>query len=341
MQLRGRMRLAACLAPPLVALVAVGVVSCRESSGPTTRDDWAEQTVVSVQVRNEVTSYVGGNAQRVGSVPSQVSLPVFPDKPRRGPAFSRDGASRTVIHHFKDGGGKLHSIGAVDDGTGRPPKLIYAFEDGNIRSIISNVYQRHGKGWIRQRSRVTRFDDTGKPIVQLDIRPDLSGNTAPSLSAFNVAALGGVAADALRLFLPAPLHAEETGCGSEWLAYAAASFVVASATATLATLVASCVESGFGCGAIEKAVAVLTAAIAAWSVTLDNLVACREKNPTNSGGTPGGGGGGGGGNETTGGGGSDDLSSTNKTVQQFIDDAILRGNFSCSDDGDYCIYYLT
>jgi hypothetical protein len=345
MQSSTRRRLATTVAPLL--LVSVGaIVSCRDSAAPSERDPWSDQAVVSLQVRSELASYVTGERRSLGVSLGAVQLRAFPERtpPRIASRLKASKTHSVTVKHFKGRGGAVLSIGAVTDGSTKPPQLIYAFENGRIRSIVSSEYARHGRRWMRSKSRMTYFDSTGHPILQSEANHTRLSETASPKPGSRVFARD-VLAHSLSLLLPRPLYAEDTACVSEWITYAAASGVLASASTALSGAVGGCAAGGplapAFCASIDKLTVAWMAALAAWSVALDKLVACREKLPDeDTGGNVDGGGSGGAGDGPPPL-GDDPMDSTTKTVMEFIEDAIEKGNLYCSGSGEYCIYYAT
>jgi len=352
MQNCGNWRPAAFIAP-LLFLGAGMAVACRDAGAPSNADEWAGQTLVSMKVRTEITGYGSGKPQQVGSSTTSIPMVVFPDGRKTGATFSRAATKghNIRVRHFKDNQGRVLSVGLVHDGTGRPPTLAYLFENGKIRTILSSAYQRHGRGWVRLNSRITYFDSTGRPQFQAIARPEQSAQSDWDAGRIRLAKAGAdILALTGKLLFPKQLHAEEAGCVTEWLAYSAASFVVASASIALAAVETTCTAGGPVVAAVcaEKLMATWLAAVAAWSLTLDKLVLCQEKQPGTAEGGDGGAGSGDGADGSGSGSGSgggwdggDQYSPQpeTQTVIDFINDAIAKWNFYCSESGDYCVFY--
>jgi hypothetical protein len=187
------------------------------------------------------------------------------------PPFFKYEANGRIMKHFRGRDGTVYSVVAVGDARGGPPKKIFAFENGKIRYVVKPTYKRHGSGWARAHSTVTVFDSAGRRVREAETQPE--SPAGPALA--SIAAL--TPADAL------PQNfTDVTGCFTEWAAYAAASFALASASVALSAAISACATNPMTCYAVDSAFGIWLAALAAWSVALDKLMACQ-----NGGATPG------------------------------------------------------
>ena len=347
MQSRNRLRLAGYRAPLAVVFGVFAFSGCGDVNAPPARaaDDWAEAAVVSAKLESQITVLSNGKPVQTRSVFQRADLPVLHGLSAKqfmmaGDAPGNNGP-RTVVKHFRDRTGLVHSIGIRFDGPGKPPSRFYLFENGHIRSVVNPTYVRHGLGYVRSKARVTYFGADGSPSSQVElraseIRPKIGLSDASSL---RFAIPKGIS-DALSVFLPRELHAEETdaGCATEWAAYATAAFALASYTLALAALVESCINGvAESCLLIEQAAIKFGGAMTAALLALDKLAACLEmqKRSTND-------------SELTGrdeGGDYDqrrdpvDFDRLKRVVEQFIMDSVSAGEYWCSLGGDYCIFY--
>lgn len=335
----------------LIVMSALGTSAtsgCADVTPPKPHHDaWADAAVIGVQVRSQLRVFDKGTVVREQSATDQVKVPVLYGTGWRLPskgdeAYSRTQSHRTSVRHFRDRSGKTLSLGLSFDRPDAPPSFIYLFENGRIKSIVSPVYQKHGKGFVRVRSRITLFGEDGTPQAQVDLSPreTATAGPLPGRSKFHAKAAEAVK-DVGRLFLPQPLHAAEgeEACFSEWVVYAAASGILGSASAAVTAEIAACAGgAAIACAAIERTIVIWLAAMVAWNTALDRLVACRELGandaPVTGGNTGGSGGGSGGG----GGMSPDSGRSLTNTVNQFIRTAIGAGNYWCSSDGSYCVF---
>lgn len=329
---------------------ALAVVACEDINQPPTPaiDEWAEQAAVSVTMRSKLTWFHPGGDRETRTLNVPLKSRVF----RAFPALESDEGhkshgtgARTEVRHFRDKAGRVRSIGLYFDRPGMPPKFVFAFEDGRIQSMVSAKYQRIGVGLVRTNSRVTLFDSSGTPTGQIDLGPDGIAQSLPTFrhteTVVRTDARWSWAAAGLRditsVVLPRDLLAQDTfGCLQEYLNYGGTSMVLAVANTALGFSVAGCPISGITCLTIEVAAAGVVVAIAAWYAALDKLVECTSKkaaagSPDNIGG-----GGSGGDQDWPGGAGGGGLTST---INQFIRKAVDSGEYWCSGDGSYCVYY--
>jgi hypothetical protein len=328
-------RSAVIMAAAATALLA-SLAACNVDRVGPEHSEAADRAVVAVQVAAELYVPDDAGMMLLRNVPLTMETLEFPRSLRA--ALRADGGdfrSTVVVRHFKDARGRTHTIGFIPDPSGRPPEFVYAFENGRIVRIVGSSYQRSAGGWRRIRTRITSFDTTGRVALQTVLAPARTAMVGTQVTRF--------AADAARVLIqlvtPRPLYAEETApCTAEWLTYAAVSFALASASTGLVVAIAACTESAGTlpvCGTIETLTAAFLAALAAWNVALDKLIACQLRNAsaTTSGGS------------TTGGSSitrpddEEEIIGGTKTVTQFIEDAMTSGNYSCS--GDRCVYYAS
>jgi hypothetical protein len=326
----------------LTAVICLcATAACSDASHvPVAHDLNAEQAFVSMRVQADLWDVSSENRIKIASKAVQIQSVPYPEAGLVAALREdSDAPGRVRVRHFKDARGKLHSIGARLDGSGKPPEFVYAFENGRIRAVVSAKHERRQGKWFKVRSRITMFDSVGVPSLQVDLGPE--GHRS--------AATGGrpsVPTDALKrlgtFLLPAELHAatpmEEGPCFSEWLTYSATSLVVAGASVTLAAAVAACASTRTGCTALDKPATIWLGAVATWNVSLDKLAACLLKADLDAE------------NRTLGGrvsssdGGAtpsyeEELLRTKRTVEDFIADAVASGHFYCTTSGNYCVYY--
>ncbi|MGH7638115.1 MAG: hypothetical protein ACREOK_10735 [Gemmatimonadaceae bacterium] len=218
--------------------------------------------------------------------------------------------------------------------------MIYTFENGHIQAVVGLAYIRHGNGYLRRKVRVTTFDSTGTPQGQINVASEPTNASVASIPPRDMlSAIPAIAADMLSFFFPPQLHAEEGPCSSEYLSYFAASAKLAVAIAAVQAASAACVGTGVSCPAAGAAIIVFLDLLDKWNLALDRLVACtdaaklsnQEGSSLGSSGSD---------DDSRGDydsfGGEDDVT---KTVQEFIDDSIAEGTYTCSSGGDTCTYY--
>lgn len=353
MQLNGRLRLVACIAPLLMMLALASLVACRDANSPTVRrvDEWAEAVVMRVQLQNELTIYANGQSTRFRPDTHSAELPVirgFEPAPTalRGEAHSRP-SNRPRVSHFRDRSGKVHSIAILLDDAGKLPKRIYVFENGRIRNIVSSEYERHGRGYVRSRSRITFFGADGVPNAQTEVRTNRVGIASAALSDEGKVRLPRVMSDVLAFVLPRLLHAEETdgGCVSEWAIYGVASAAVVATTGAVTAASAACLQGVVGaCALVNTAVGKLAASVIAWEFALERLLDCMSRQSSSgesdtlvSDGSRNGG------EEETAPNASDNgglsREELRRIVEQYVSASIAAGEFYCDETGDRCVFY--
>jgi hypothetical protein len=309
--------------------------ACRDI-GTTPSDDWTARTSVGMKVRSQLVAFDQSRRFELGGVAEPGSVTRMPNltMPAHSSAFVEPGAN-IVVRHFRKSG-RLHSIGAVFDGDGRPPKLVYAFEDGRIRAVVSSKYTRVAGRWQRTHSRITYFDSTGTPRLQASSQPFTEANSSQQPAFWAGSAPRDLLELARHALVPRELHAETGGCLGEWLVYLAASGALALASSTVSGAVAACLGGGplapTACATVEAAAVAWAGALAAWNAALDKLAVCESKNswvPT----------GGGSRESSSGDSGEGDRNGESTAVVDFINTAIRTGNYYCTDSGDYCVFY--
>lgn len=347
MQSSAKWRFAARLAPLLAAIGLAGMVSCTDVTRPSVKssDDWVEKTMVSLELRTQVSTISGGTITRGSPTMSRALVPVFigANDPQ-GPMMSR-AASGADVRHMRTKDGRLLSVARIRDANDRPVRKTYFFENGVIRAVESANYARYGRGWLRTSSRLSLFDSLGRPVAQVDTRSD---STVTASRWQRAASLRNALADATtaiaKAVAPTELHAEEIPCATEWFAVASASLVVAEFLAVLTTLAASCYEGVLtSCPQIAAAASKVLGAMGALNLAWDKLRECRQKieqiqPPQDS-------------TQYPNGGSNADESDpwvdegdtlyreTLRTVDEFIKEAEAAGRFACSSDGNICLYY--
>lgn len=247
---------------------------------------------------------------------------------------------RTIVKHFRQADGKTLSLGWYFKANAELPTLVYVFANGRIQSVVGLAYTRHGNGYLRRKARVTTFDSTGTAQGQINVVSEPTRVATARVPNHGVVSLmQSITADVLSVILPRELHAEEKPCTSEYLSYLAASAKLAAATAAVQVAAAACVGTGVSCPVAGAAAIVWLEMLDKWNLALDKLLACTEAAKQS---TPDGSGseGGSSGEDPF----ADDYDAfgdfdERKKVQEFIDDSIRAGTFTCSSDGDVCTYY--
>jgi len=334
---RNHWRGVARIAAPLSAVTLAFLISCVDTpvtSAP--NDEWAEAATINTQFRMQMTLFDRPGRPTIQAGPLASSVPVLrgwhsTNVGTYNRAFSHSGRGRITIQHFRHGD-SLTTVGLYFDEEGAPPKFTYLFENARIQAIVSSKYARHGRGYVRVRSRTTLFDDDGRPKSQTDAGSDLTARAPDAIKAGLAAATRAVADVALAL-APKSLQAEEVpmNCFSQWITYTTASAVLAAASTAVSAAAAACVGTLISCPAVDAAAIAWLLALDRWQVALDKLTDCIAANsgPTNTTGT-------GGAIETPGTGGP---RYPTTVIEEFINSAIDSGNYSCTSNGDYCTYY--
>jgi hypothetical protein len=336
MQKQDRWRLAASIAPPLMILSVAAIVACRDVVQPQNRtdDEWAEQTLVRVAVHSTLTTLTPSGFRQTTLPTHTASLPTLRavDDSRAQMDIS---GSATEVRHVKVKDGRTFSLARLSQGAGKPPKRHYFFENGRIRAVVSYKYVRQGKYWLQSSARLSLFDEKSQPVAQIESVTDgkSADKTAMDYRSFAADAI----AAAGKLVLPTELHAQDIpiSCDSEWFAVAAASLILAEVMAELtaeAVLCSNPSTAALACPTIPAGVVKVLGAMGALTLTWDALAACRNKRALALGG-----------GEIQSGTVTDiDEAAYRKltdTVTKFIEDSISTGNFQCTLDLSYCIYY--
>ena len=364
MQSRRGLRLVACIAPPLALLAAGLSVSCRDVNNPSAVavDEWAEVALVSMTMRTKISLVTKAGPREVQSISQPISMHVLKGYASGASSRGADGrmsAGRIEVRHIRDKLGRRRSVGLYFDHPTMPPKFVYTFDNGRIESILSAGYTRKGNGFIRSKSRLTLFDSTGVATVQIDAAPEqtatITALSMPAAGMVSPAALpespsfSAMAARAVRdvsdLFLPRNLYADESEqlgkCFAENLAFISASFGLAAANTALGALAVACPATAAACLGIPGAIAAVASAINSWSMALDKLLECTQRNedvPRSN--DTGGSGSGTGSGSPSGDDSSDSVSSSlTNAIKEFIQTAVDSGNVSCTDDDSSCVYY--
>lgn len=347
MQSRGKWRLAAIISPLVALGVATTIVACVDATRPATDapDGSTGSAVVGLLVRSELTLLANGKPSVVRDTTHSTYVPVvYGFGSLRSPSMNSGARTktRTVIRHFKERSGVTTSIGLYFDRPDAPPKLIYVFENGRIRAIVSPSFQRHGKGYVRTKAKLTLFSKEGIPFAQVSQSVGRSATIESRSASSRLAVATEAVQDVAQMFLPRQLHAQEVdaACFSQWVSYTATSVALAAAITALTAVAPVCISTGVGCAAAGAAFLAWTAALDEWNASLDKLAACLEANsrPNDDSVLPGGGGGGSGGGGAPWGDPNDPIE---KIVAEFIDNAVASGNYWCSASGDHCVYYAS
>jgi len=315
------------------ALVALAACSDTVPTAASVGDDWADRTVVGLEIQNEVSLITDRTLMRLPPTVERVPSKLLAARGFGIHAASEQSGRKTRTRHFRGRDGRVFSFASVSDGTGAPSRRHYFFENGRIRAVASYGYSRRDGHWLTTASRLSVFDSTGRPLAQVTNRlasdaQAMVGALAQNspLASQDATASAGIAAMLLGD------EGEEAACASEWLAVGAASLVLAELMAVLTTLAATCAEGVvLSCAAIPSASGKVLAAMAGVTLTWDRLAECRKKDAPNYDG-------GGGGDEAY----DDDYADyedTRRTVDDFIDEAEEAGRFACFDGGNRCVYY--
>lgn len=339
MQSQKRWRVVVCIAPPLAVVGVAALLACNDVKGSTAvSDDWAEQTIATMNVRRSVTLFRHGRPNGTESFTHQGSAAVIP-APRTLSALSSEsstGGPQTHLRHIRDKSGKVHSIGFYYDRPDAPPKFIFQFEEGRIQAVVSAKYKRHGRGFVRTESKLTLFDSAGAPQIQVGESPDSSSLLATSTRWTFSAKVAKALRDVSQLFLPKNAYAEEVAvvdpdgaCWSEYASVLTAITALAAAAAALQVAGAACIDTLVLCPLAAGAIAAFNSALTSYSAALDRLMACRGEPSV------GGNGGGVGPSGTL----PEDVRRLSAVVQEFIRNAIAAGRSGCTPDATYCVYY--
>ena len=343
MQRRISWRPAVGIGTPLLILSVAVAVACSDRPATAPLDDqWSEQALVSLAVRAEIASIQGPSVHRSGPIHGTAEFPVFKGA-TQSPSLRFKGDSskaKPEVRHIRAKNKRLYSMGRIGSKDGAPSKRVYFFEDGRIRAVIDQEHSRFGRGWVVKSSRISLFDSTGRPQAQVAARTD-SNAVARALTPFRQPAVADALFAVVRLMSLRELHAaeEEGGCTSEWFATAAASLIVAELLAAFSAEVATCVAGGpaavVACPLVTPTLAKLLAAIGALSLAWDKLDECKRKARAAA--------------EAAGGTSNvrprpeedEERPDLVDAVEGFIEDAEASGAFSCTSDGNYCVYYAT